>query len=150
MNFETGPFHHPSIKHEPRIPGGSSSLICTDLGRLSEISMIQNFRAKNFVPENFEILSQPIKDRQGLIPTSELTRPNSQSKQKEVEFQNKFLELTKVNGSNPAENTLFNSRQFLPKAQNIEPIKSFSGHLFQTVDQIFQFRQMVSHILKVS
>ena len=31
-----------------------------------------------------------------------------------------------------------------------EPIKSFSGHLFQTVDQIFQFRQMVYHILKVS
>ena len=105
MNFETGPFHHPSIKHEPRIPGGSSSLICSDLGPLSEISMKFSLNLKNFVPENFEILSQPIKDRQGLIPTSELTRPNSQSKQKEVEFQNKFLELTKVNGSNPTKST---------------------------------------------
>lgn len=52
-------------------------------------------------------IAQPIKDRQGLIPTSELTRPNSQSKQKEVEFQNKFLELTKVNGSNSTENIFF-------------------------------------------
>ena len=103
MNFDTGPFHHPSIKHEPRIPGGSSSLICTDLGRLSEISIIES---QNSVPKISKI-AQPIKDRQGLIPTSELTRPNSQSKQKEVEFQNKFLELTKVNGSNSTENIFF-------------------------------------------
>ena len=31
-----------------------------------------------------------------------------------------------------------------------EPIKSFSGLLFQTADQIFQFHQTVSHIRKVS